>query len=167
MRIVRLADIAPAPWANGAGETRELWSEPSPEGAGFDRRISVATLVVPAPFSPLAGIARTLLPIDDVAGVLVIDGAAMPLRRHVPIDFAGDAAVALVELARPGRVLNVMSRTRRWRHKVATGSMAAATGTAVLLAPAAQGAPGDLLMGELPELPFAAGITFARIAAEN
>jgi environmental stress-induced protein Ves len=169
MRIVRLADIPPAPWANGAGETRELWSALAPDGGGWDRRISVATLAAPAPFSPLPGVSRILLPLDDVAGTLAIDGRPVPLRRHVPIAFAGDAPVALTTLSRPGRVVNVMCLAARWRPILSFAPGTHTHAVAVILSVATWNgttlAAGDLLAPAPSDTPpqHAAFVRFAAV----
>lgn len=104
--IVRYADAAETRWANNGGVTRVLW-----RGPGGARRISIASLVAPAAFSALPGMARTLLVIDPIAITLCIDGTAVALAQGDQARFDGGAAVALKAIDRPGRVLNVMSRT--------------------------------------------------------
>ena len=52
-----LADIAPTPWKNGGGATREIACWPAGTGLdSFDWRISVATIAADGAFSLFAGI---------------------------------------------------------------------------------------------------------------
>ncbi|WP_454764833.1 HutD/Ves family protein [Cupriavidus campinensis] len=114
--VVRFAldAIAPAPWKNGGGTTREIavW----PPGAGMDAfawRVSVADIAADGPFSAFPGIDRQ---------IVLLDGAGVHLQAHddsfshkltrigEPFAFPGDTAVhaALVEGAT--RDFNVMTR---------------------------------------------------------
>jgi environmental stress-induced protein Ves len=114
--VVRFAldAIAPTPWKNGGGTTREIavW----PPGAGMDAfawRVSVADIVADGPFSAFPGIDRQ---------IALLDGAGVHLQAHddsfchrltaigEPFGFAGDTAVHATLVEGPTRDFNVMSR---------------------------------------------------------
>lgn len=95
------ASVAPQPWRNGRGVTRELAS-----GPGW--RVSVADLAAAGPFSTFPRTNRLFTPLDDGV-VLAIDGSRCETRRHRRVAFSGDAEVELIELSTPCRALNVMT----------------------------------------------------------
>ncbi len=125
------------PWANGGGSTRRLWSD-----AAGERRISVAMLARPASFSALTDIARLLVVLDPVVIRLSIGNDRRTLRQYDAVAFAGDDPVALIEVDRPGRVLNLMSRADRWRPSI-DRALPAPVGWIAMPA-------GDLIVGEDP-----------------
>ncbi len=74
--VVRFAldAIAPTPWKNGGGTTREIAVRPP--GAGMDAfawRVSVADIVADGPFSAFPGIDRQ---------IALLDGAGVHLQAH-------------------------------------------------------------------------------------
>jgi environmental stress-induced protein Ves len=73
---VALAAVAPQPWKNGGGSTRELLAWPRAEGWAV--RVSVATIDANGPFSPYPGVTRWFA---------VLHGAG------VRLEFAGSAAI--------------------------------------------------------------------------
>lgn len=106
--------IAPTPWKNGGGTTREIavW----PRHAGMDTfawRISVADIAADGPFSAFPGIDRQ---------IVLIDGAGVHLQAHddsfchklvrvgEPFAFSGDTAVHAALVDGPTRDFNVMTR---------------------------------------------------------
>lgn len=95
------AAVAPQPWRNGRGTTRELAT-----GPGW--RVSLAELAEDGPFSSFPGFARIFTPLGD-GFELVIDGVPHPARRHQPIAFPGEAGVELHRLAAPTQALNLMT----------------------------------------------------------
>ncbi len=125
------------PWANGGGSTRRLWSD-----AAGERRISVAMLARPTSFSALTDIARLLVVLDPVVIRLSIGNDRRTLRQYDAVAFAGDDPVALIEVDRPGRVLNLMSRADRWRPSI-DRALPASVGWIAMPA-------GDLIVGEDP-----------------
>jgi environmental stress-induced protein Ves len=113
-----LAAIAPTPWKNGGGCTRELacW----PPGAGMDAfewRVSVATIAAPGPFSAFAGVQRQIMLLDgDGVRLRTADGAAHTLdRRWRPVAFPGEAALDCAPLGGSSTDLNLMLRRGRWQ----------------------------------------------------
>ncbi len=111
--IVRYADAVDRAWANGGGTTRLLWSD-----AEDARRISIATLRQPGAFSLLPGMLRTLVVLDPLLVGLEIDHRLVELKRGDMLNFHGEQHLVLTALDQPGRVLNVMGRTGRWKPHV-------------------------------------------------
>ena len=115
-----LADIAPTPWKNGGGATREIACWPAGTGLdSFDWRISVATIAADGAFSVFAGIDRsiTLLSGDGVRlhgehGTHRLD---QPL---VPFAFAGETPIRATLLGGASEDFNVMTRRGRCRADV-------------------------------------------------
>lgn len=117
-----LATVAPTPWKNGGGATRELacW----PPGAGmahFDWRVSVATVAQNGPFSRFAEVDRviTLLTGDGVH--LRQPGTGMGHRLDQPLQpfaFAGDGAMECELLGGACEDFNLMTRRGRWQGAV-------------------------------------------------
>ena len=109
-----LATIAPTPWKNGGGSTREVacW----PTGASMQHfvwRISVAQIAQSGPFSSFEGVDRTiaLLQGDGVQLNAPEHGLAHTLdQRWQPWPFAGDVALHCTLLGGPSQDLNVMVR---------------------------------------------------------
>ena len=100
------SQVAPVPWANGAGATRELAAV---RGAGGEMRwrVSVADLDRDACFSVLPGIDRLFVALGPLD--LFVEGRRSALVAGDMVRFAGETAVA-VHVDRPTRALNVMTR---------------------------------------------------------
>jgi environmental stress-induced protein Ves len=106
---------------NGLGETAEVAIAPA--GAAlddFDWRVSMARVEVDGPFSPFAGIDRTLSILAGGGLHLAPQGAvAVDLGPvSAPYSFAGDVPCAASLLEGPVTDLNVMSRRGRCWHRV-------------------------------------------------
>lgn len=119
---IDLREIAPQPWKNGTGLTREL--AVMPPGAGmerFDWRISVAEITRDAPFSAFPGVDRCIVLLRG-AGVHLgaTDGGADHRleRPYEPLHFSGDAHLMARLINGPSHDLNVMTRRGRWRADV-------------------------------------------------
>lgn len=123
--IVRLRDCPPVPWLNGGRTTRLLWSDADGQG-GFDRRISIATIEAPGPFTLLPGVDRSLLLFDGDGLELEVDGRCLSLRPTVPLVFSGEQAVHVPAGQSSVRVLNVMTRRARCTHWLRCGDEDAA-----------------------------------------
>ena len=118
-RIV-LRDIAPQPWKNGAGLTREI-AVGGPDPATFDWRLSVAEVGRDAPFSAFPGIDRC---------ITLLRGAGMRLRSRdgridhalttpfKPFEFSGDTAIDATLAGGPCSDFNVMTRRGVFRSEV-------------------------------------------------
>ncbi|SEJ23464.1 hypothetical protein SAMN05518849_10415 [Sphingobium sp. AP50] len=123
--IVRLRDCPSVPWLNGGGTTRLLWSDADGQD-GFDRRISIATIKAPGPFTLLPGVDRSLLLFEGDGLVLDVDGHRLFLQPTVPLVFSGEQAVLVPAGQAPVRLLNVMTRRARWTHWLRCGDESAA-----------------------------------------
>lgn len=107
-RTVRFADAPRSRWANGLGETVELWRTP---GDGpFDARLSIATIGSDAPFSSLPGVDRVLLSLSPHTLTLDVDGTRTALDEFEAVTFPGEAEVHAVGVTTPGQDLNLMVR---------------------------------------------------------
>jgi uncharacterized protein len=116
-----LRAIAPQPWKNGAGLTREIALAESDVG-GFDWRISLAEVERDAPFSAFPGIDRC---------IVLLRGAGMRLRSSdggidhaltqplAPFRFQGDAVLDATLAGGPSSDFNVMTRRGAFRSEVA------------------------------------------------
>jgi environmental stress-induced protein Ves len=89
--LVRLEDVAPAPWRNGGGVTRELLAWP---GAGdWQVRMSVAEVTQDGPFSRFEGVQRWFAVLDGAGVRLRLDAQAHRLTQaDEPFRFDGGAA---------------------------------------------------------------------------
>ncbi len=115
-----VADIAPTPWKNGGGSTREIACWPPGTGIeAFDWRVSIAAIAASGPFSRFGGVDRviTLLDGDGVhlRGEGVDHRLAAPLA---PFAFSGDVAIDCTLLGGASSDFNVMTRRGRMRAEV-------------------------------------------------
>jgi environmental stress-induced protein Ves len=114
LAVVPLDGIAPTPWKNGGGTTRDLLAWPDP--AHWQLRISVAAIERDGPFSDFSGIDRWFT-------VLHGEGVALQLadqRREVrlgepPLQFDGALAPMCSLLDGPTSDLNLMTRRNTGR----------------------------------------------------
>jgi environmental stress-induced protein Ves len=117
-----LRTIAPRPWKNGAGLTREIATSP-PDATldAFDWRLSVAEVDREGPFSAFPGIDRCITLLRG-AGLRLRSGDSLIDHRldttGAPFCFAGEAAIDATLLGGPSADLNVMTRRGRWRAAV-------------------------------------------------
>jgi uncharacterized protein len=114
--VIRAADIAPQPWKNGMGVTREIARFPRDAGSDdFLWRVSVAEVNSAAPFSAFPGIDRQIVLIDGEGFDMTLDGA----HRHslttpfAPFAFPGEAQVEVAMAGGATRDFNLMVR-RAW-----------------------------------------------------
>jgi environmental stress-induced protein Ves len=117
-----LRRIAPQPWKNGAGLTREIAAGPEgADAAEFEWRISVAEVGGDGPFSAFPGIDRSIVLLDG-AGMLLTsnDGSLVHRldRRHEPFCFSGDLPLEATLLDGPTTDFNVMTRRGTWEAEV-------------------------------------------------
>ena len=105
----RADEVAPQPWRNGGGRTRELLAWPSADD--WQLRISVADIEADGPFSAFPGVQRWFAVIEG-AGVRLqfADGERRVERGDAPLCFDGGAAPACRLIAGPTRDLNLMLR---------------------------------------------------------
>lgn len=107
MRHLSRADFRAMPWANGRGETLELWRETAPDGS-LSLRLSVATVAEDGPFSRLPGIERVLTVIEG-PGFRLTGDAELAVRPLEPVAFSGDLGLSAAGVAAPSRDFNVMT----------------------------------------------------------
>ena len=109
MKRRALADVAPQPWRNGGGSTRELLAWP--DAAAWQVRVSVAAITRDGDFSAYPGVDRwfTVLNGDGVALDLPQDRVTLR-RGSEPLHFAGEAAPACRLLGGATQDLNLMIR---------------------------------------------------------
>jgi environmental stress-induced protein Ves len=106
---VNCDQVAPQPWRNGAGRTRELLAWPQADG--WQLRISVADIDRDAPFSAYPGVDRWLALVDGAGVALRLPQGLQRLEPgSPPLAFAGEAAPACTLLDGPTRDLNLMCR---------------------------------------------------------
>ncbi|MFI6358608.1 HutD family protein [Streptomyces sp. NPDC050743] len=113
--------VAPTPWRNGAGATRQLATGTDASGRVL-WRISVADLDRDAPFSTFPALDRLFVALGPLR--LTVDGRQQRLAADDQARFAGEASVAVV-LGTPTRALNVMTRRGVFRAEVTLRSAAA------------------------------------------
>lgn len=119
MQRLDLATIAPMPWKNGGGATRELvcW----PPGAGLERfgwRVSVADVAAPGPFSLFPGVDRHIMLLHGDGMHLRAPGGGVDQRLDrpwQPFAFAGEVAIDATLRGGPVRDFNLMLRRGQWR----------------------------------------------------
>ncbi|MEK7266391.1 MAG: HutD family protein [Pseudomonadota bacterium] len=91
MKLIRIDDIAPAPWKNGGGVTRELAL--CADDKGFAWRLSVAEVARAGPFSAFPGLKRVLTVIEGAGLILRHAGGAISALPGAPVRFDGDMAI--------------------------------------------------------------------------
>lgn len=101
--VVHADGVAPQPWANGGGTTRELLR--ADDGAW---RVSLADIERDGPFSSFPGRHRLLTVVDGTALALVVDGTEQLVEPRRPFGFDGDAEVSASVPEGPVRALNVI-----------------------------------------------------------
>jgi len=97
LSLVRLHDVAPVPWRNGGGVTRELACAPGDE---WRWRISVAEVARDGPFSRFDGVQRWFAVLQGAGVCLNIDGhghRAGTLDAPLHFDGAADTDCRLVD----------------------------------------------------------------------
>jgi uncharacterized protein len=123
MHSVQLDRVAPQPWRNGGGLTRELLAWPVVDD--WQLRISVAEIQRDGPFSACPGIERWFAVVDG-AGVVLRFGSERRLLEcgAAPLRFRGEDAPQCELLAGATRDLNLMLRREHGRgamHAVVPG----------------------------------------------
>ena len=132
--LIRLDEVAPAPWRNGGGVTRELLAWPS--ASDWTLRMSVAEVASDGPFSRFPGVQRWFAVLSGSGVRLTVAGEARELTAaSPPFQFDGGADTVCQLLAGPTRDFNLMlrrgtARLHRWsglhRASCKAGSLLAA-----------------------------------------
>jgi uncharacterized protein len=114
--VVELASVAPQPWRNGGGVTREVLAWPPGSGSDWLLRISVAEIERDGPFSPFPGVQRCFTVLEGAGVVLGFgEGEQMLTRESPPLGFDGAAAPSCRLVDGPTRDLNLMARASAGR----------------------------------------------------
>jgi hypothetical protein len=117
--LIHADEVAPQPWRNGGGQTRELLTWPT--GARtWELRISLAQVTRDGPFSVYPGIQRCFTVIDGAGVRLMLDGHEHRLETgSAALNFSGALPVFCTLIDGPTTDLNLM-------HSGGQGSMVAA-----------------------------------------
>ena len=120
MQRFDLNQIAPSPWKNGGGSTREIACWPPGTGLdSFDWRISVATIAADGAFSVFAGIDRSITLLSGDGVLLHGEHGTHRLDQPlVPFAFAGETPIRATLLGGASEDFNVMTRRGRCRADV-------------------------------------------------
>ncbi len=116
LTLVPIAKVAPTPWRNGGGVTRELLAWPSPDD--WLLRVSVADISASGPFSVYPGIDRWFAVLEGDAVRLDTAGAESRELTAVQPDlypFSGDVATHCTLLGTQTRDFNLMAERARLR----------------------------------------------------
>ncbi len=113
LTIVRADEVAPQPWKNGGGVTRELLRIGSPRSGDWLLRVSLADIEADGPFSAFAGMTRWFAVLAG-GGVALRwpdrDADTLVTMRSAPLEFDGAHAPGCRLVDGPTRDLNVMAR---------------------------------------------------------
>lgn len=113
-QLVPLEAVAPQPWRNGGGTTRELLAWPSP--AGWQVRLSVADVGAAGPFSEFGGLERWFAVLEGAGVVLSVAGSWHWLRPDGdPFRFDGGLPVDCVPIDGATRDFNLIAPPGRSR----------------------------------------------------
>lgn len=109
---IELDSVAPTPWRNGGGVTRELVAWPSV--ADWAWRLSVAEVTAGGPFSVFEGVERWFAVLQGAGVGLDVAGDQHRLTAESPpLRFDGGVATACALLAGATQDLNLMLRAGR------------------------------------------------------
>mgnify|MGYP001765454874 CR=1 FL=1 len=109
MQQLSARDVAPVPWRNGGGLTRELLAWPSPQD--WRCRLSVADIASDGPFSAFPGVERHFVVLEgDGVRLHFADRQVEQRLGDAPLVFDGVAAPGCSLLGGPVRDLNLMCR---------------------------------------------------------
>jgi environmental stress-induced protein Ves len=107
VEVIELDRIAPTPWKNGGGTTRDLLAWP--DAAHWQLRISVATIERDGPFSVYEGVDRWFAVVSGVGVALQMGGERYEMRGGAPpLRFDGALSPMCWLLDGPTRDLNLM-----------------------------------------------------------
>lgn len=117
-QLIETMQVAPQPWRNGHGRTRELLAWP--DATDWRVRVSVADIDAGAPFSPFPGVERWFVVLKGAGVELDIDGTPhQQTRIDPPFSFDGAATIHCRLLDGPTQDLNLMLRGLRGGMQVA------------------------------------------------
>ncbi len=101
-----VATVAPQPWKNGGGTTRELAT--LADAAGLLWRVSLADIAKDGPFSAFPGLARSHTIIEGQGLSLHGESEVLEARPLRPLVFDGGLALSARLVAGPCRALNLI-----------------------------------------------------------
>ena len=111
MQVIRFADLAPVPWRNGGGVTREIATAPyDGEPGSFRWRVSIADVTSEGPFSAFEEVDRQIVLVEGAGMVISVDEQPHRLDLFDVLAFPGDAPCVGTLVDSPTRDLNVMTR---------------------------------------------------------
>jgi len=111
MQVIRFADLAPVPWRNGGGVTREIATAPyDGEPGSFRWRVSIADVTSEGPFSAFKEVDRQIVLVEGAGMVISVDEQPHRLDLFDVLAFPGDAPCVGTLVDSPTRDLNVMTR---------------------------------------------------------
>jgi environmental stress-induced protein Ves len=117
-RVIRFHDLAPRPWRNGGGITRDI----AGHSDGRDEvmwRVSVADVDTSGNFSEFRGLDRILMLCRGTNMQVTVDDAAHLLQPWDIVRFSGEANTRATLLDGPTVDLNIMTSRRAARATVA------------------------------------------------
>jgi environmental stress-induced protein Ves len=107
--LVRPSDVAPVPWRNGGGVTREL--AVSPAQGDWHWRMSVAEVDASGPFSRFEGIDRWFAVLEGAGVLLDVQGQTQRVTQDsAPFYFDGAATTHCTLVDGPTQDFNLMVR---------------------------------------------------------
>jgi len=143
--LVALEDVAPQPWRNGGGITRELLAWP--DAAHWQARLSVADVAAPGPFSRYPGIERWFAVLEGAGVELRVAGEThRATRSSEPLRFDGGADAACALLDGATRDFNLMAAPGTAILRRVRGSVPLQTRSPGLLAVYAHHASAQLVL---------------------
>jgi len=111
-QMIPLEEVAPTPWRNGGGVTRELLAWPTAQD--WDWRMSVAAVEKSGPFSHFEKVQRWFAVLGGAGVHLTLDGQSHELTaQSAPLHFYGDKACACELIDGPTEDFNLMTKTGR------------------------------------------------------
>jgi uncharacterized protein len=120
LNILRARDRRQMPWRNGGGVTSDVIVFPA--GADLDTfgwRISIASLQANGPFSPFAGVDRSLVLLEGMLALRIANETAIELSpSSPPVALAGEWPVSAEVISGPVTDLNVMTRRGQFRASI-------------------------------------------------
>jgi environmental stress-induced protein Ves len=103
-------DRVDVPWRNGGGTTTVVAAFSAEAGVEPGWRVSIATISRAGAFSVFPGVDRVLVPLSPAGLTLEVAGRIRHVAQHEAISFAGEEAVAAVDVDAPGDDLNLMTK---------------------------------------------------------
>lgn len=109
LQAVNIRQVAPVPWRNGGGVTRELLAWPNAQA--WQLRVSVADIERDGPFSCFEGVDRAFAVLSGAGVTLGLGPTPVAATvRSDPVNFAGEDAPSCHLVNGPTRDLNLMVR---------------------------------------------------------